>query len=219
MINIAIIPARSGSARLKNKNRKKINGISLVNRSINFAEKLNFLDKIIVSTDDKKILKETKKNYNSIITIKRPKFLAQNKSKSEDAIIHAIDKIESKFGKVGSVLLLQPTSPFRSIKLVKKGYKKFNLHKEESVVSVSKSSKPFKRNFKIKKKLVLSKKNNKNTYQIDGNFYFATPFFLKKYNSFFFKNKTYPIILRQKKLSVDIDTKEDLKKAKFIFKK
>ena len=35
--------------------------------------------------------------------------------------------------------------------LVKKGYKKFNLHKEESVVSVSKSSKPFKRNFKIKK--------------------------------------------------------------------
>ena len=54
---------------------------------------------------------------------------------------------------------------------------------------------------------------------MDGNFYFANPLFLKKYKSFFYKNKTHPIILKKKKLSIDIDTKEDFNRAKFYLKK
>ena len=48
---------------------------------------------------------------------------------------------------------------------------------------------------------------------MNGNFYFATPMFLKKYRSFYYKRKTYPIILRDKKSSMDIDTLKDFKKA------
>ena len=46
---------------------------------------------------------------------------------------------------------------------------------------------------------------------MNGNFYFATPMFLKKYRSFYYKRKTYPIILRDKKSSMDIDTLKDFK--------
>ena len=74
MGNIAIILAREGSIRLKNKNRRKINGISLVDWSINL-QKDKFLNDIIVSSDDQKILK--KYINNSIIVINRPKFLSK----------------------------------------------------------------------------------------------------------------------------------------------
>ena len=48
---------------------------------------------------------------------------------------------------------------------------------------------------------------------MNGNFYFATPMFLKKYRSFYYKRKTYPIILIRDKSSMDIDTLKDFKKA------
>ncbi len=60
---------------------------------------------------------------------------------------------------------------------------------------------------------------NKNYYQIDGNFYIASLKFLKKYKSFFYKNKSHPIINKYKKFSVDIDTIDDFKKAKKYLKK
>ena len=52
---------------------------------------------------------------------------------------------------------------------------------------------------------------------MNGNFYFASPSFLKKYKSFYFKNRTYPVVLNSKKLSSDIDTIYDFKKVeKFL---
>ena len=60
---IILIPARGGSKGIKLKNLRKINKISLLERTINFAKKLNIADKIIVSTDHKKIKKiSLKKN-------------------------------------------------------------------------------------------------------------------------------------------------------------
>ncbi len=216
MFNVAIIPARAGSNRLKNKNRRKINGISLINWSINFAKKLNFLDHIVVTTDDKVILKELKKKNSSIKIIKRPKYLAKKRSRSEDVIIHAINNYEKKFGKVDTILLLQPTSPIRSLKHVNAAFRKFNyFKKKKSIVSVFKSSSLSKRNFKIyNNNLILQNDEKKTKYQIDGNFYFATPTFIKKYKSFYRRNKTYPMITRSKKFSIDIDTIQDFKIAK-----
>ena len=58
---VAIIPAREGSLRLPKKNRKKLLGLPLIYWSINFAKKLKFIDDIIVSTNDKVIIKKLKK--------------------------------------------------------------------------------------------------------------------------------------------------------------
>ena len=65
---VAIIPARSGSVRLKNKNRKKLRGISLIDWSLNFAKKLKFIDDIIVSSNDKRNFKRNKKKKDSVKT-------------------------------------------------------------------------------------------------------------------------------------------------------
>ena len=57
MNTIAFIPARANSRRLPKKNIKKLNGVSLIEHSVRFAKSLKFVDDIIISTDDKKIIK------------------------------------------------------------------------------------------------------------------------------------------------------------------
>tara|TARA_B110000971_G_C19859268_1_gene430865 strand:+ start:226 stop:435 length:210 start_codon:yes stop_codon:yes gene_type:complete len=61
---LAIIPARSGSKRLKNKNERKIKKISLIDYTLNAAIKTKKIDKIIVTTNIKSLLKKNqKKNF------------------------------------------------------------------------------------------------------------------------------------------------------------
>ena len=136
MITLAVILARKDSKRLKNKNRLKINGTSLVERAIKFAASLTFIDKIIFSTNDNYFLK---KNKNSrLITINRPKKLSHSNSRSEDAILHAVERTQKKLNfKNIMILLLQPTSPFRSKKIITKMYNKIKSRKNTSLISVS----------------------------------------------------------------------------------
>ena len=213
---VALIPARAGSLRFPKKNRRKLLGIPLIDWSINFVKKLKFVDDIIVSTDDKIIINNIKKNEKLVKTIIRPQILSGKTAKMEDVIIHAIKKYEKRFGRIGTILLLQPTSPIRSVKKIYYGYKKYNFYKKKkSIISVSNTNYSQKRNFEIKNNnLLLSnyQKNKKKLYQANGNFYFASPPFLKKYKSFYFKNKTYPVVLKSKILSIDVDTIYDFKK-------
>ena len=60
-MNIAIIPARSGSKRIKNKNIKLFCGKPIIYYSINEAKKSKIFQKIIVSTDSEKIKKISEK--------------------------------------------------------------------------------------------------------------------------------------------------------------
>ena len=58
---LCIIPARSGSKGLRNKNFKRINNIPLIGYTINLAKKIKHIDKLFVSTDSKKNIKLCKK--------------------------------------------------------------------------------------------------------------------------------------------------------------
>jgi CMP-N-acetylneuraminic acid synthetase len=71
---LAIIPARLGSKGIKNKNLKKIGSLSLIEIAIKNAEKSKYLDKIVVTSDDPKILK-LKIKYKKVIFIKEELFL------------------------------------------------------------------------------------------------------------------------------------------------
>tara|TARA_Y100000590_G_scaffold439021_1_gene562507 strand:+ start:1115 stop:1783 length:669 start_codon:yes stop_codon:yes gene_type:complete len=219
MKTIALIPARKGSVRLPNKNRMKLAGQPLIEWTIKFAKKLKFIDDIIVSTNDKRIINYIKK-YRGIKIFVRSDNLSRAKTKTEDVIFDVVKKYETRFKKINTILLLQPTSPFRSIKKVHFAYKKYNYYnKLNSIISVSKTSNPAKKFYKIKKnKLVNLNKNenNKSKYQMNGNFYFISPVFLKKYKSFFHENNTCPVILNSKPHSIDIDTKKDFKMAERI---
>ena len=63
---VALIPARGGSKGIKNKNLKKINGLSLTDLAIKIAKKSKIFSKIILSTDNKSILNSGKKIWNRI---------------------------------------------------------------------------------------------------------------------------------------------------------
>ena len=104
---IAIIPARGGSKSIANKNLLKINSKSLVENIYNTAKSSKCFDKIICSTDSKKIINLCKKK--KINYIKRPKKISTDKSNVIDTVIHVlkIQNINYDF-----IALLQPTCLF-----------------------------------------------------------------------------------------------------------
>lgn len=115
-----IITARKGSKRILNKNLQKINGISLIENTIQFAEQFNV--PIILSTDYSKTDLTLNRNYRNLEIRKRPLRLCSDTITSDDVLK---DVIEHK-NLDGLLLLLQPTSPFRKSSHISNALEKMN---------------------------------------------------------------------------------------------
>ena len=89
---VCIIPARSGSKEIKNKNIKKFKK-TFDFYTIDFAKKLSFVDKIIFSTDSKKYLNIANQFYN-FGKIKTKKF-AKDRSKAIDYVNYELKNLEN----------------------------------------------------------------------------------------------------------------------------
>lgn len=110
---IALIPARSGSKGLLDKNIKLLNGKPLIAYSIIEASKSKYIDKIIVSTDSEKIA-EISRKYRAEIPFIRPTNLANDSAKGIDVVLHAVKYLQSNKQYFDILVLLQPTSPLRT---------------------------------------------------------------------------------------------------------
>ena len=162
----AIILARKGSKGLKNKNIRRLRNKELIFWPINAAIKSKYIDDVFVSTDCPKILKISK-NYGAQVPFLRPKKLAQDKSKSFDAIKHWLNFLKEKKIFYKYFILLEPSSPLTNSKDIDKAFKVFLKNKKaKSLVSVSKAE--------ISHPVFLSKKNKSG---------FITPFFYKNFKS------------------------------------
>jgi len=213
---LTIILARKGSRRLKNKNLLKIGKYSLFENTIKFALKLKNYSDIIVSTDDLRIIKIAKK-YKVLIPGLRPKHLSGNYSSSLNVVKYVIKSYQKEYKKtVNGIILLQPTSPFRKLKLVLKsinsykrdGYNYVSITKDENL----KANKLYlnKKNF-----LKLPNKTNAANCYLNGNFYIFRSTTIKTNTlQTILKSKTKGITIKSKKISLDIDTENDLKKAR-----
>ena len=115
---LCLIPARGGSKGIKFKNLQKIGKKSLVQISIDFAKSIKFLDKIVVSSDNSKILNIAKNSgvYHHL----RPNRL----SKDFTSDYELIREIIKKFKGYEYLLYLQPTSPIRKKKDFVQSFKK-----------------------------------------------------------------------------------------------
>ncbi|WP_044736780.1 cytidylyltransferase domain-containing protein [Geobacillus kaustophilus] len=133
---LAIIPARGGSKGIPRKNITIINGKPLIQYTIDEAKNSKYLDRIIVSTDDKEIA-EVAEKCGAEVPFLRPKELATDNAKTIDALIHAVKELEKRGSKYDYVVLLQPTQPLRRSWHIDEAIQKIVETNEESLVSVS----------------------------------------------------------------------------------
>lgn len=105
---LAVIPARSGSKRIPNKNLVCLNGISLLERAVNVALRSKHIDRLIVSTDCEVIARRGRE-AGADVPFLRPQQLSSDETPGSAPIVHALRSIPG----YKIVVCLQCTSPFR----------------------------------------------------------------------------------------------------------
>lgn len=214
---LAIIPARKSSKRLKNKNFKNFNGKPLIYWTIQRALKSKFIDQILVSTDSEIILNYCKK-FSKIVTSRRPNKQAKDNSLIEDVLEYELTK--KKFKKFEYFILLQPTSPLRTVKTIERSLKitiKKNLN---SCVSFFKKKINLLNLYQFKNKQIINTKFNYNKskfkyFSPSGDIYICKIKYFLKTKKIIYK-ETYPIFVN-KNIS-DIDDEKDFKLAEIKHK-
>ena len=193
---LALVLARKGSSRLKNKNVLKLKGIPLIEWTFKKLNKKNiiklFID-ILISTDSQKILNLSKK-YNFLTPWLRPKIYSTKFSTSAESALHALKWYQNNIQKIDGVFLFQPTTPFRmdnKIILAIKMFLKYN----KQIVSVCS---------------INTNKFSKNS--INGSIYLSPVLILKRFKSFT-KKGFIPLEMKKCFENVDIDTKVDFDNA------
>ncbi|MFH0875115.1 MAG: acylneuraminate cytidylyltransferase family protein [archaeon] len=109
---LAIIPARGGSKGLPRKNILNMCGKPLIGWSIEQAKNSTYVDRVIVSTDDKEIA-EIAKKYGAEVPFLRPKEYATDTVSPTDAILHVIYELEKTGYLPDIVIQMQPTCCIR----------------------------------------------------------------------------------------------------------
>ncbi len=226
---LSIITARSGSKKLKDKNILKLFGKHLIGYTIEASIKSKFIDKTIVSTDSMKYIQISKK-YGASVPFKRPKYLAKDNSHHPDVCLHALNYLEKKGFFYDYIIMLQPTSPFRSNIHIDKAIKKFYNEKNNSLISLKKQEYPPWWMFKFKKSKIfpilsynskinvfnLERQQFDEVYRPNGAIYITKKEILKKGNLVDYRSCGY--FLMEEKDSIDIDSKADFELAKAIKK-
>jgi len=126
---VAILPARIGSKRLKFKNLKLLGNKYLFQWSLDVIKKINIFSKIIVTSDSNKILKII--SGDKIEKVLRPKKLSSDNANLVDVSLHIYELFKKKNFTIDDIVLIQPTSPFRSKKIIIEGLNKYNKSKKK----------------------------------------------------------------------------------------
>ena len=223
---LTLITARGGSKRLPGKNICPLGGKPLIVWSINVAKDIAEIVDILVSTDDPKIY-EIAKNAGAMVPWLRPPELATDTASSVDVCLHALQWYEKENGRIDGLMLLQPTSPFRSRDTVLRGIELFRKQKNRPVVGVSTAKSHPMWCFKIENGIMsqfikgeglrMQSQDLPSAYTINGAFYLISPEKLRKQRKFYTENAV-PLIITSPEESIDIDTEWDWKLAEATIK-
>lgn len=222
---IAIIPARSKSKSIKNKNIRKFKGKPLIYHTIEYAKNSKLIDEIVVTTDSQKYLNLIKK-YKLNFSVKRSKHLSGDYIQDFPVIKDALLKSEIFFEKkFDYIILLRPTSPLREANLIKNSLTILHKNKKShSVRAVQKVKQHSYRQWKYDKKkifIISVTKDINEPYNLPRqklpNFSFQTGDIETIKRSTIIKGSisgknVLPIFIRKK--YYDIDNPEDLKSFK-----
>lgn len=217
---LALIPARGGSKRLPGKNIKLLGGIPLIAWTIRAAQDSGCCIDILVSTDDSAIA-EVARQHGASIPWLRPAELASDTASSVDMAIHALDAYEMENGTIDGLLLLQPTSPFRSADTIREAVAMFTEGRaRHPVVSVSpasthpawcfratdKSMEPFLGWETIGQR----SQDLEPAWMLNGAIYLISPIRLRAERTFFTRD-VRPLLMDKPGETIDVDTPNDFK--------
>lgn len=138
---VAIIPARGGSKGLPNKNIKPLQGKPMIAHTIIEAKKSKYIRDVIVSTDYEDIA-EIAKQYGASVPFMRPAELASDQSKSIDVYFYTIDRLRAEGHSIDDIIILQPTSPLRTVEHIDQAIEMFYEKQAYSVISLT-PAKPY----------------------------------------------------------------------------
>ena len=210
---LAIIPARGGSKRLPRKNLLDLCGRPLIAWTIEAGRESEYVDKVVVTSDDNEILEISEKFGAN--TIKRPNELASDTATTFDAIKHVIENTE----KYDYIVLLQPTSPLRNSKHIDEAIELLESKNADAVISVCEMdhsplwSNTLPEDGSMRHFLrdeILNKRSQdlEKYYRLNGAIYICQTDKLLENKGFFLKNNVFSYIM-DKICSIDIDDEFD----------
>lgn len=201
---LGLIPARAGSQRLPGKNTAMLGNMPLIMWSIRTAQHAAFFDCVAVSTDDLTVANLALKAGCRVID--RPLGLGQADTPMLPVVRHALEQVPADI-----VVLLQPTSPFRSVQDIHNAYG--IMTNADAVISVTDT--PQDLVFEIGHANRI--RPCKNTVVPNGALYFITAEHLKL-NGDWYNGLTYAYKM-PKDRSLDIDSPLDFEIAKMMVSK
>ncbi len=220
---LAIIPARSGSKSIKNKNIVKYKDKPLLAHSILSAKASSNINRIILSTDSKQYQKIGKK-FGAEVPFLRPKKISSDRSWDIQYIKHCCNFLKRENYIPDLIVLLRPTTPNRNVKVIDKGITYFlkNKKKYDSMRSVSLFNQPPHKMLKIKNNRLIGffddyikgeyyagpRQNFPKTYLPNGYVDIHKPNFFMNSKSNRLCGRILPFITEE---TLDIDEKKDLK--------
>jgi CMP-N,N'-diacetyllegionaminic acid synthase len=221
---LAIIPARLGSKRLSKKNIRMLHGIPLLAYTINSVKNSKYVNRFIVSTEDREIA-QISQSYGAEV-IMRPLELARDESSTEDVIINVLEQLRNKEQYTPNIIiLLQPTSPLRTTEDINNAIKTFLNSSGDSLIGITEYDHTPYWALRIEKGLLIpefTKESLKRSqdlpklYRPNGSLFITrVKTFLK--NRSFYTNKIIPFIMPRER-SIDIDDELDFAIAEFLLK-
>lgn len=224
MKNIAIIPARSGSKGVKDKNIRNLCGKPLMAYTIEAALKSGEFDEVMVSTDSEKYA-EIARKYGANVPFLRSEATASDTASSWDMV----DEVLLNYKKLGksfdTFCLLQPTSPLRTVEDIKEAYQIYRDKADFAVVSVCEAEHsplwcghlPLNHEFInfVQPENLKQRQAGQKFYRINGAIYIVNIEKFKTEHNLYRKG-SFAYIMSQEQ-SVDIDMEVDFKFAELMF--
>jgi CMP-N-acetylneuraminic acid synthetase len=213
---LGLVTARGGSKRLPRKNVLPFNGDPLIAWTIRAGLGSMYLDKVIVSSEDKQI-QRIAVDYYADLVIDRPQELASDSASSVDVALHALDHCADQGETFDYLVLLQPTSPLRESRHIDDALVLMKEKAARAVVGVCMTEHPTSWMGKISPTLSMDsfiehgrfKPEDRSPedadYQINGAVYVIEVSELRARRTFFPAREAYAYIMSRDE-SVDVDT-------------
>lgn len=226
MRNIAVVPARSGSKGLKDKNIKELCGKPLLTYTVEAALQAGVFDKVHVSTDSE-LYAEIARNCGADVPFLRSEQMASDTASTWDAMRFVLEEYKKRGEEFDTITVLQPTSPLRTGDDIAQAYAFFTQKKANMISGVCEMDhSPLwsnvlptdlsMGNFEDEKLAFLPRQELPVYYRENGAIYMLKTSHLFSQKNIY-KDKCYAYIM-DRSHSVDIDTELDFLIAETIMK-